>query len=72
MSLLLDRQRCPSRYLAWKIRIFSVAAVVALVGMYLNNPWITGAALVLLFVGMMLRFLPEPTASKDSSPSDPG
>ena len=72
MSLLLDRQRRSSRYLVWKIRIFSVAAVVALVGMYLNSPWITGAALVMLLLGMLLRFLPEPKASKDSSQSDPG
>ncbi len=60
MSLLLDRRPRSSRWLAWKIRIFSVAAAVAVVGMYLNNPYVTGVALVLLFVGMLLRFLPEP------------
>ena len=70
MSLLLDRRRRPSHYLVWKIRIFGVAAVVALVGMYLNNPWITGTALVMLLLGMLLRFLPQPKAPKDES--DPG
>ena len=72
MSLLLDRRRRPSHYLVWKIRIFVVAAVVALVGMYLNNPWITGTALVMLLFGMLLRFLPEPKATKDPNESDPG
>ena len=72
MSLLLDGRRRPSHYLVWKVRIFSVAAAVALVGMYLNNPWITGTALVMLLLGMLLRFLPEPRAPKDSNESDPG
>ncbi len=60
MSLLLDRRPRSTRYLVWKIRIFAVAAVVAVVGMYLSNPYVTGAALVLLFIGMLLRLLPEP------------
>jgi hypothetical protein len=64
MSLLLDRRPRSTRYLAWKIRIFGVAAVVAIMGMYFDNPYVTGAALVLLFVGMLLRFLPEPKEPK--------
>jgi hypothetical protein len=60
MSLLLSRRPRSTRYLAWKLRVFGVAAVVAVVGMALDNPYVTGAALVLLFVGMLLRFLPEP------------
>lgn len=72
MSLLLDPRRRSGYYLVWKVRIFSVAAGIALVGMYLNNPWITGTALVLLLCGMLLRFLPEPKATKDPDESDPG
>ncbi|MEQ1856368.1 MAG: hypothetical protein ABL963_07855 [Longimicrobiales bacterium] len=60
MSLMLDRRPRSTRYLAWKIRIFALAAVVAVVGMYLDNPYVTGTALVLLFIGMLLRLLPEP------------
>lgn len=67
MSLLLDRRPRSNRWLMWKIRIFSVAAAVAIVGMYLNNPYVTGVALVLLFAGMLLRFLPEP-----KEPLEPG
>lgn len=60
MSLLLDRRPRSNHWLVWKIRIFGVAAVVAIVGMYLDNPYVTGSALVLLFIGMLLRFLPAP------------
>ena len=60
MSLLLNRNSRSTRYLAWKIRIFAVAAVIAVVGMALENPYVTGVALVLLIIGMLLRLLPEP------------
>jgi hypothetical protein len=33
--------------------------VVALVGIYLENRWMTGAAIVLLLAGLALRFLPD-------------
>ena len=68
MTLFIDRKPRSRRFLVWKTRIFAVAAVIALVGMYLNNPYVTGAALVLLLVGVALRFVPE----RRSSPSDPG
>jgi hypothetical protein len=60
MSLFLDRRPRSRRFLIWKTRIFGVAAVIALVGMSLNNPYVTGAALVLLLGGVALRFVPEP------------
>jgi hypothetical protein len=54
-----DRGRKAGRYLEWKVRVFGVAAVVALVGIYLENRWMTGAAIVLLLAGLALRFLPD-------------
>ena len=69
MSFFIDRKPRSRRFLVWKTRIFAVAAVIALVGMYLNNPYVTGAALVLLLVGVALRFVPERRASPaDSEP----
>jgi len=56
--VLLDRGRKAGRYLEWKVRIFSVAAVLALVGIYMESGWMTGAAIGMLVVGMLLRFLP--------------
>jgi hypothetical protein len=60
MSLFMDRRPRSRRFLLWKMRIFAVAAVLALFGMYLNNPYVTGSALVLLLGGVALRFVPEP------------
>ena len=70
MSIFIDRKPRSRRFLAWKTRIFAVAAVIALVGMYLNNPYVTGTALVLLLVGVALRFVPERMARP--SDSEPG
>ena len=53
-----DRRRRGDRFLEWKIAIFSVAAVVGLAGIYLDERWLTGAAIALLAGGMSLRFLP--------------
>jgi hypothetical protein len=59
VSLLLDRRPRSNKHLVWKIRIFAVAAVVAMVGIYLDNPYVTGVALFLLIIGVLLRFVPE-------------
>ena len=42
--------------MAWKVRLFSLGAVLALVGIYLDNRWLTGSALVVLVGGVALRF----------------
>lgn len=57
--MLLDRDRRAGKYLEWKVRVFSVAAVVAVTGIYLENRWLTGAAIVILMGGLLLRFLPS-------------
>jgi hypothetical protein len=56
--VLLDRRRHAGPYLEWKVRIFVVAAALGLAGIYLDERWLTGAAIVLLFGGLMLRFFP--------------
>ena len=56
--LRLDRSRRAGRHLAWKVRLFSAGAVLALAGMVLDDRWITGVAIVVLTAGMALRFLP--------------
>jgi hypothetical protein len=56
--LHLDRSRRAGRFLAWKVRIFAAGAVLALAGIYLDDRWLTGGALVILLSGLVLRFLP--------------
>lgn len=52
-------RRDDDRWLEWKVRLFSVAAVLALAGMYLEERWMTGTAIVVLVGAVSLRFLPD-------------
>jgi hypothetical protein len=58
VSLLLDRSHRSGRHLEWKIRLFGIAAVLGLAGIYFEEGWMTGLAIVVLFGGLVLRFLP--------------
>ena len=69
--LRLDRSRRAGRFLAWKVRVFSAGAVLALAGIYLDERWMTGLAILVLLTGMLLRFLPG-TSDSDSGPADDG
>lgn len=67
--MFFDRDRRAGRYLEWKVRLFSVAAVLAVVGIYLDNRWMTGSAAVLLLAGVLVRFLP-PDSDPDTAGTD--
>ena len=56
--VFLDRSRRSDPHLEWKVRIFAVAAVLGLCGIYFEEGWMTGGAIVLLAGAMFLRFLP--------------
>ena len=68
--MLLDRGRRAGKYFEWKIRLFSVGAVVALAGIYLDSRWVTGAAIVILMSGLLLRFLPADPEDQDFAEED--
>ena len=68
--MLLDRKKRAGKYLEWKVRLFSVAAVFALAGMYTENRWLVGIAIALLFSGFLLRFLPDDARERDSTDGD--
>lgn len=72
--LRLDRSRSASRWLAWKVRLFTAGAVLAVVGMALEETWMTTTAMVVLLAGFLLRFLPErdgdPETPDDGTPTD--
>jgi hypothetical protein len=77
VSLFGDRGRRDDGLLEWKVRLFSVAAGIAVVGIYLDERWMTGLALVLLAGGMLLRFVsdrqssPEGDDDEDHGSADP-
>jgi hypothetical protein len=54
----MDRRRRAGRFLEWKVGLFSVAAVLGLAGIYLQDRWMTGGAILVLLAAMALRFLP--------------
>lgn len=56
--VFVDRRPREGRLLEWKVGLFSVAAVLTVVGLYLNERWMIGAAILVLVVAMLLRFLP--------------
>ena len=40
-----------------KLWLFSIGAILALLGMGLENDWLIGAAALVLLAGLLLRFL---------------
>ena len=71
--VFLNRRRRAGRYLEWKVRIFIGAAVIGLAGIYFEERWLTGTAILILFAGIGLRFIPgqgESTAYDSESPND--
>jgi hypothetical protein len=67
----LDRSRRAGEHLSWKVRLFSVGAVLALAGIYLNDRWLTGAAIVVLTAGVGVRFLSGGRSSSEDVEEDP-
>ncbi len=54
-----ERRTTPDRFLFWKVAIFFLTAGIWLAGVIAGRSWLTGAALVLLLFGVLLRFLPQ-------------
>lgn len=58
--IFLDRTRAGNDpYLHWKVRIFTAGAVLAFAGMYFREDLLIWVAIVVLFLGLALRFLPR-------------
>lgn len=56
--IFADRsRRGPDPFLDWKVRLFFAGAVAALLGMAFDSRWLVGAAIALLALGFLLRFL---------------
>jgi len=62
----LDRSRRSGPRLEWKMGAFTVGAAMALTGIYFEQRWLTGVAILVLGAGAFLNFFLE----KDSEPAD--
>jgi hypothetical protein len=58
------------RWLQVRLWLFGVGAVLALLGMGLQNDWLIGAAGLVLAGGILLRFTPRPGSEDDADRSD--
>lgn len=68
--LRLDRDRTAGPWLEWKVRLFTVGAVLALGGMFLDESWLVYLAIAVLAAGVALRFVtPRPTPPDEDEPS---
>ncbi len=57
MAFFLRASSTPdTRFLEWKVRLFTIGAVLALAGMYLELHWMVGVAIGFLVAGFSLRF----------------
>ncbi|HSW31076.1 MAG TPA: hypothetical protein VLH75_16445 [Longimicrobiales bacterium] len=73
MSLFFDRSKRAAGHLEWKVRLFVVGAGLGASGMYLEETWLTGAGIVVLLAGALLRLAPGgrgPTETEEDG--DPG
>jgi hypothetical protein len=61
----------PDPWLNAKLWTFSIAAILALLGMTLALDWLIGAAGILLAGGLLLRFLPADRHGDQDHPDDP-
>ena len=64
-----DRRRRAGPLLEWKVRLFVLAAVLGLAGIYLDQRRLTGGAIGVLLVGVLFRLLPK-AARHDGDVSD--
>lgn len=60
------------RHLEWRIRIFGSGAILAVLGMYFDMSWMIWLAIVVLVLGLGLRFLPGSGGGEEGARVEPG
>ena len=63
----LDRSRKAGPLLEWKVRLFSIGAVLGLSGIFTEERWLTGTAIAVLAVAGLTRFFP---GGEEAHPDD--
>jgi hypothetical protein len=70
--VFVDRRPREGRLLEWKVGLFSVAAVLTVVGFYLNERWMIAGAIIVLAAAVALRFLPGGGVREEAGEDDAG
>ncbi|MFG1691023.1 hypothetical protein ACGF5M_02505 [Gemmatimonadota bacterium] len=71
MFLLTRSRKRSLKHLEWRVRLFGAGALLALVGIAVQLPWLIYTAIVVLVAGMALRFLEEPLEEAPGKGSEP-
>lgn len=53
---LRSRSGPPAGHLEWRVRLFGVGAILAILGMYFDARWMIWIAIAVLVTGFLLRF----------------
>jgi hypothetical protein len=62
------RRSGPDPFLQWKVRLFFLGAVVALVGLARDSSLLVGLAVLILLIGVAVRLLPRGKEEEGSPP----
>jgi hypothetical protein len=64
--MFVTRPGIPSRrHLEWRVRVFGMGAILALAGMWAEQPWLINVAIGVLGVGIILRLFARRGISRE-------
>jgi hypothetical protein len=58
------------RHLEWRVRVFGMGAILALAGMWAEQPWLINVAIGVLGVGTLLRLFARRGISREETEED--
>ena len=53
------KKKDPDPYLDWKVRLFLLGALLAMIGLAMESSLVVGLAIAVLFAGVVLRLFPR-------------
>jgi membrane protein implicated in regulation of membrane protease activity len=72
MLFLVSRStKRDDHFLFWKVRLFAIGATLGLAGIFLDLPLLVWAAIAVLVIGFLMRFVPRPSRrASESGPNE--
>lgn len=62
------KERGPIRHLEWRVRLFGAGAILAMFGIFGEQPWMVTTAIVVLLAGVALRFVGKDDREGEGEP----
>jgi hypothetical protein len=67
MVFLPSHSQTPGRHLEWRLRLFTIGALLGVGGMIMDERWLVWLAMAVLAVAFAVRFLPGSSDPDDDS-----